>query len=79
MSRMGGGGVVGGGFFFNETATTEIYTLSLHDALPIFDCTKGTGLISVGLLSRQHVPQTVPNSARSCDRGPSTRNGSPLA
>ena len=29
----GGGGVV---FFFNDTATTEIYTLSLHDALPIF-------------------------------------------
>src|SRR5256884_5372852 len=26
-------------FFFNDTATTEIYTLSLHDALPIF---KGT-------------------------------------
>src|SRR3712207_9310751 len=28
-------------FFFNDTATTEIYTLSLHDALPIFpyaDC-----------------------------------------
>src|ERR1035441_8764141 len=25
-------------FFFNETATTEIYTLSLHDALPI--CTR---------------------------------------
>src|SRR5690349_24736095 len=23
-------------FFFNHTATTEIYTLSLHDALPIF-------------------------------------------
>ena len=36
----GGGGVGGGGgggcFFFNDTATTEIYTLSLHDALPIF-------------------------------------------
>ena len=34
----GGGGVWGGGgggFFFNDTATTEIYTLSLHDALPI--------------------------------------------
>ena len=34
------GGCVGGGwggvfFFFNDTATTEIYTLSLHDALPI--------------------------------------------
>src|SRR2546430_7209596 len=24
-------------FFFNDTATTEIYTLSLHDALPIFN------------------------------------------
>src|SRR5215475_14825662 len=27
---------VSGIFFFNDTATTEIYTLSLHDALPIF-------------------------------------------
>src|SRR5438132_8167067 len=26
-------------FFFNDTATTEIYTLSLHDALPIFPLT----------------------------------------
>src|SRR5689334_24019275 len=26
-------------FFFNDTATTEIYTLSLHDALPIFAST----------------------------------------
>src|ERR1019366_10764160 len=25
-------------FFFNDTATTEIYTLSLHDALPICFC-----------------------------------------
>src|SRR3712207_7042558 len=25
-------------FFFNDTATTEIYTLSLHDALPISQC-----------------------------------------
>ena len=30
MERKGGGG---GCFFFNDTATTEIYTLSLHDAL----------------------------------------------
>src|SRR2546426_4994862 len=28
-------------FFFNDTATTEIYTLSLHDALPI--CLPGGG------------------------------------
>src|SRR5260370_26735524 len=27
-------------FFFNDTATTEIYTLSLHDALPISPATK---------------------------------------
>src|SRR5229473_8348859 len=40
-------------FFFNDTATTEIYTLSLHDALPIL------ALADRGLLPR---PQT--NSAR---------------
>ena len=37
---MGGWGWGVGGwwvcFFFNDTATTEIYTLSLHDALPIY-------------------------------------------
>src|SRR5260370_9800058 len=35
-------------FFFNDTATTEIYTLSLHDALPIsFDVTlRAIGTIS---------------------------------
>src|SRR3712207_9419219 len=32
-------------FFFNDTATTEIYTLSLHDALPI---SKRTSSASVG-------------------------------
>src|SRR2546423_6903044 len=32
-------------FFFNDTATTEIYTLSLHDALPIYSsiCTATDG------------------------------------
>src|SRR3989442_7786810 len=30
-------------FFFNDTATTEIYTLSLHDALPIFRESAGAG------------------------------------
>src|SRR2546427_4908467 len=28
-------------FFFNDTATTEIYTLSLHDALPIYGRSSG--------------------------------------
>src|SRR5438094_10648836 len=31
-------------FFFNDTATTEIYTLSLHDALPIWSNACGTSL-----------------------------------
>src|SRR2546426_4298330 len=31
-------------FFFNDTATTEIYTLSLHDALPI--CQIGRGSVT---------------------------------
>src|SRR5215510_7492852 len=30
-------------FFFNDTATTEIYTLSLHDALPITDVGRPIG------------------------------------
>src|SRR2546429_6156337 len=30
-------------FFLNDTATTEIYTLSLHDALPILVDTSGRG------------------------------------
>src|SRR6266511_2779126 len=35
-------------FFFNDTATTEIYTLSLHDALPIF---------TVDIVASQHYVQ----------------------
>src|SRR2546430_17263238 len=31
-------------FFFNDTATTEIYTLSLHDALPIFGERRAQGV-----------------------------------
>src|SRR5687767_15889759 len=33
-------------FFFNDTATTEIYTLSLHDALPICPVKNGPRLSS---------------------------------
>src|SRR3712207_7485306 len=39
-------------FFFNDTATTEIYTLSLHDALPIW--TLGDGYALVHPAHRQH-------------------------
>src|SRR2546422_4982878 len=42
-------------FFFNDTATTEIYTLSLHDALPIFNTpkpgTEWSGIVGVDYLS----------------------------
>src|SRR2546422_5870838 len=39
-------------FFFNDTATTEIYTLSLHDALPIsaYGWDGGFGPFLVGIL-----------------------------
>src|SRR5258708_19479149 len=39
-------------FFFNDTATTEIYTLSLHDALPISEIRAALG--GLGALS-QHL------------------------
>src|SRR3712207_9483043 len=48
-------------FFFNDTATTEIYTLSLHDALPIFTgqtlCLVPALFPDVALL---HVPRADP-------------------
>src|SRR5258708_29415840 len=43
-------------FFFNDTATTEIYTLSLHDALPIsyaFEIAKNTAISYLRTLRRQ--------------------------
>src|SRR3712207_9595401 len=39
-------------FFFNDTATTEIYTLSLHDALPISNGIAKRGRMTVGLPKR---------------------------
>src|SRR3712207_9397761 len=39
-------------FFFNDTATTEIYTLSLHDALPI--CSSGSHSSVAGCPTRPH-------------------------
>src|SRR2546429_9341346 len=40
-------------FFFNDTATTEIYTLSLHDALPIFRQTPEAPQAQLLVLPRQ--------------------------
>src|SRR2546426_7572736 len=38
-------------FFFNDTATTEIYTLSLHDALPI-SCSRAVNCCQSGSTSK---------------------------
>src|SRR2546429_6745920 len=42
-------------FFFNDTATTEIYTLSLHDALPIFDERLGRQPVEVLVVDHRDV------------------------
>src|SRR5258708_39084815 len=51
-------------FFFNDTATTEIYTLSLHDALPIWSLqpTLREGRTSIG---REQAIETVYSSVLS--------------
>src|SRR2546429_6142254 len=53
-------------FFFNDTATTEIYTLSLHDALPI--C---SGWATSGATRPSSVPTT---STRRISASTSTRS-----
>src|SRR5437016_13143510 len=42
-------------FFFNDTATTEIYTLSLHDALPISNSTTGNNFAVSGNRPQQNL------------------------
>src|SRR5574344_2560772 len=54
-------------FFFNDTATTEIYTLSLHDALPILG-TSGSSCISL--------PMPCPTIALTTDRKSTRLNSS---
>src|SRR6266480_7582957 len=54
-------------FFFNDTATTEIYTLSLHDALPIWraDRAGGTPLrdaLASAYVHRMRRRQALPRS-----------------
>src|SRR5215213_1644632 len=54
-------------FFFNDTATTEIYTLSLHDALPISVISGAFALvqqaIQLGAVPRLEVRQTSEETA----------------
>src|SRR6266481_915252 len=46
-------------FFFNDTATTEIYTLSLHDALPNSPTSSSTWRRNDRRLPLPHVPLAV--------------------
>src|SRR2546430_11477685 len=67
-------------FFFNDTATTEIYTLSLHDALPIYDDFEHAGLeaadfqclvrgvVHAIILQFAHAPAAVPTHVPSLFR-----------
>src|SRR6266446_10456158 len=50
-------------FFFNDTATTEIYTLSLHDALPIL--ARSPGPVTLPLVNRVAHAATPVDRARS--------------
>src|SRR3989442_15339577 len=49
-------------FFFNDTATTEIYTLSLHDALPIYSDARAVHRRALAL---QTLLARPPSSSRS--------------
>src|SRR2546430_7712795 len=51
-------------FFFNDTATTEIYTLSLHDALPI-SCPRGWATSFSGTRSSRGAPSAGTSRSRS--------------
>src|SRR6266446_10543281 len=59
-------------FFFNDTATTEIYTLSLHDALPT--CSRG----SRGRSTSPSGESWCTSSRRSCSRTRSEEHTSEL-
>src|ERR1041385_876341 len=45
-------------FFFNDTATTEIYTLSLHDALPIYQETRPAIQAAAPSRGRRFLPES---------------------
>src|SRR2546427_4919383 len=65
-------------FFFNDTATTEIYTLSLHDALPISHA-GGAERLQIG---RPHVRRGERELLEETERGPDLgidRRGAPIS
>src|SRR2546430_15922633 len=63
-------------FFFNDTATTEIYTLSLHDALPISKQSwrLRMSLPRTGVCARAATLQIRPNRACACVNKPDRKS-----
>src|SRR5258708_9350653 len=59
-------------FFFNDTATTEIYTLSLHDALPICSL----WFSALWLFPEAHTKSVAPQHPKSRDRKSTRLNSS---
>src|SRR3712207_8894235 len=64
--------MTGAVFFFNDTATTEIYTLSLHDALPISPARRAAGPHGVRQGDRQRMDARRARRARGV-HGPARR------
>src|SRR3712207_7327555 len=60
-------------FFFNDTATTEIYTLSLHDALPIWPTMRSAGSRGRPTVGPGSGPPSKPAASRSARDRKSTR------
>src|SRR2546426_2698212 len=65
-------------FFFNDTATTEIYTLSLHDALPICCFLRGAAVPIYENAACSSSEQSAWHSAASRDRKSTRLNSSHL-
>src|SRR3712207_9532166 len=72
-------------FFFNDTATTEIYTLSLHDALPILFDTAETldrclaaarGMIAGARFDRARMAEAASDELIAADRKSTRLNSS---
>src|SRR6266513_6503377 len=64
-------------FFFNDTPTTEIYTLSLHDALPIYLAEAERAYREALLLNPRHLPAKWNLELAVRRRGGSSRNNPP--
>src|SRR5256885_11561099 len=62
-------------FFFNDTATTEIYTLSLHDALPICTIVDGNDFLKD---RREDYLERATKDAETADRKSTRLNSSHL-